>query len=72
MSTQAGARLSGDEIVALKFAAHRQLTRWASKPGLTARQRAQRAALTRAVQVLQDKQLSHGCELRIRSAGDSR
>jgi hypothetical protein len=72
MSTQAGARLSGDEIVALKFAAHRQLTRWASKPGLTAHQRAQRAALTRAVQVLQDKQLSHGCELRTRSAGDSR
>jgi hypothetical protein len=72
MSVQPAAHLSGDEIVALKFAAHRQLTRWASKPGLSAHQQAQRAALTRAVQILQDKQLSHGCELRPRSAGDSR
>jgi hypothetical protein len=71
MSNAPAGRLSGEQIRALKFAAHRQLTRWASKPSLTAHQHAQRAALKRAAQVLQDKQLSHGCELRNRSAGDS-
>ena len=30
MSTAPAARLSGEEILALKFAAHRQLSRWAS------------------------------------------
>ena len=72
MSTQPTARLSGDEILALKFAAHRQLSRWASKPSLTANQRAQRAALKRAVQALQDKAFAHGCELRTRRAEESR
>ena len=63
MSAESAARLSGDEIVALKFAAHRQLSRWAGKPGLSAHQHAQRAALKRAVQVLQDRTFAHGCEL---------
>jgi hypothetical protein len=72
MSTQPAARLSGDEILALKFAAHRQLSRWASKPTLTTHQQAQRAALKRAVHALQDKAFAHGCELRARSAGESR
>jgi hypothetical protein len=72
MSAQRVARLSGDEIAALKFAAHRQLSRWASKPSLTANQRAQRAALKRAVQALQDKEFAHGCELRVTGAGESR
>jgi hypothetical protein len=70
VSTDLTARLSGDEILALKFAAHRQLSRWASKPSLSAHQHGQRAALKRAVHVLQDKALAHGCELRARSEGD--
>jgi len=58
-------RLSGDEIMALKFAAHRQLTRWAQKERLSPRQRAQRAALARAVRILGDQAFVHGCELRV-------
>jgi len=63
MSTEPTARLSGDEILALKFAAHRQLSRWASNPSLSAHQHAQRAALKRGVHVLQSKAFAHGCEL---------
>jgi len=66
MSDEPAARLSGDEVVALKFAAHRQLSRWA-RPGLSSHQHAQRAALRRAVGVLQDKTFVHGCELRVPS-----
>ena len=66
MSDEPVARLSGDEVVALKFAAHRQLSRWA-RPGLSSHQHAQRAALRRAVRVLQNKMLAHGCELRVPS-----
>ena len=68
MSGEPVGHLSGDEILALKFAAHRQLSRWASKPELSTHQHAQRAALKRAVQVLQDKAYAHGCELRARGA----
>jgi hypothetical protein len=57
-------RLSGDQILALKFAAHRQLTRWANKPKLTPRQRGQRSALLAAVRVLQRPAFADGCELR--------
>jgi len=63
MTGEPAARLSGDEIVALRFAAHRQLSRWA-RPGLSEHQRVQRAALRRAVRMLQDKALARGCELR--------
>ena len=56
-------RLTGDEIQALKFAAHRQLARWANRRELQPRQRARRTALVRAVRVLEDKRLSEGCEL---------
>jgi len=69
MSTELTARLSGEEIVALKFAAHRQLSRWANKPQLSAHQHAQRTALKRAVHVLHDKAFAHGCQLRARSDG---
>jgi hypothetical protein len=55
--------LSHDELVALKFAAHRQLARWASKRELQPRQRAQRVALVSAVRTLEAKGLTHGCEL---------
>jgi hypothetical protein len=55
--------LTGAEIQALKFAAHRQLARWASKRELQPRQRARRTALVRAVRALEDKTFSNGCEL---------
>jgi hypothetical protein len=57
-------RLSLDEVQALKFAAHRQLARWAKSRPLRPRQHEQRAALVRAVRVLDDKALAGGCELR--------
>jgi len=63
MTGEPAARLSGDEVVALKFAAHRQLSRWA-RPGLSTHQHAQRAALRRAVRVFQEKAFARGCELR--------
>jgi hypothetical protein len=37
--------LSGQQVLALKFAAHRQLARWANKPKLSERQQGQRLAL---------------------------
>jgi hypothetical protein len=58
-------RLSGDQILALKFAAHRQLARWANKPGLSSHQHAQRSALRNAVRILQDQAFARGCELRV-------
>jgi hypothetical protein len=64
--------LSGEEIVALKFAANRQLTRWANKPRLSEYEHAQRAALRRAARVLQNSAFAHGCELRPRRSGDGR
>ena len=54
-------RLSREEIAALKFAAHRQLTRWAKTGELQPRQR---AALIRAVRMLETQALADGCELR--------
>ena len=61
-------RLSGEQISALKFAAHRQLSRWANKPWLSAHQDAQRRALRHAVHVLHDKAFANGCELRTSDA----
>jgi hypothetical protein len=69
MSNAPAGRISGEEILALKFAAHRQLARWAKKPSLSPRQRAQRNALKRAVGVLQDQAFAHGCELRAPNDG---
>jgi hypothetical protein len=63
MSDEVAARLSGDEIMALRFAAHRQLSRWAQRPRLSPHQHAQRAALRRAIRVLQDDTFAHGCDL---------
>jgi hypothetical protein len=65
-------RLCGEDIVALKFAAHRQLARWAKKPRLSPRQHAQRDALRRAVRVLQDQEFADGCELRAPTDGGAR
>ncbi|MGI9097937.1 MAG: hypothetical protein ACR2H2_05500 [Solirubrobacteraceae bacterium] len=63
MTEQAPDRLSRDEIMALKFAAHRQLARWANKPDLQPRQHAQRAALARAARILGNQAFAHGCAL---------
>jgi hypothetical protein len=57
-------RLSGDQVLALKFAAHRQLARWANKPELSSHQHGQRSALKGAVRILQDQAFAGGCELR--------
>jgi hypothetical protein len=64
MSDRPPPRLSGDEIAMLTFAARRQLTRWANRGDLPPREREQRAALIRAVRVLDDRALAGGCELR--------
>jgi hypothetical protein len=55
-------RLTAEQVLALKFAAHRQLARWAGKP-LQPRKQAQRSALIRAVRVLEDRAFAGGCEL---------
>ena len=57
-------RLSRDKVQALKFAAHRQLARWAKSTQLRPRQREQRAALVRAVRIFEDQAFAHGAELR--------
>jgi hypothetical protein len=63
MSDAPTSRLTGEEIQALRFAAHRQLTRWANKPRLSSDQHARRNALKRAVGVLHEHALAHGCQL---------
>ena len=72
MSDEVAARLSSDEVMALKFAAHRQLSRWAKRPRLSPHQHSQRAALRRAVRVLQDDKLAHGCDLQALNARGGR
>jgi hypothetical protein len=68
----AAARLSDEEIVALRFAAHRQLARWSNKPQLSPDQYARRDALKRVVGVLHDPAFAHGCELHSPSSGEPR
>jgi hypothetical protein len=58
------AQLSREEVQALKFAAHRQLARWAKSRPLPSHQQARRAALVRAARALEDPVLAGGCELR--------
>jgi hypothetical protein len=65
VSAESTSRLSGGQVLALKFAAHRQLARWSSKPKLSEHQHGQRSALKAAVRVLQDPVFAHGCELRV-------
>jgi hypothetical protein len=64
MIDESTSRLSGDEVLARKFAAHRQLARWSDKPKLSAHQHGQRSALKSAVRILQDPAFARGCELR--------
>jgi hypothetical protein len=63
-------RLSGDQVLALKFAAHRQLARWSNRPKLSPHQHGQRSALKGAVQILQDPAFIRGCDLRVPDAED--
>jgi hypothetical protein len=56
-------QLSREEVLALKFAAHRQLARWAKSRALSSRQKARRAALVTAVRILEDRAFAGGCEL---------
>jgi hypothetical protein len=72
MSDELAARLSSDEVMALKFAADRQLSRWAKRPRLSPHQHSQRAALRRAVRVLQDDKFAHGCDLQASNARGDR
>jgi hypothetical protein len=72
MSDEVAARLSSDEVMALKFAAHRQLSRWAKRTPLSPHQHSQRAALRRAVHVLQDDKFAHGCDLQAPDARGDR
>jgi hypothetical protein len=62
MSDEPGPRLSSAELRALKFAAHRQLSRSANRE-LRPRQQARRDALLSAVRVLADDTLRNGCHL---------
>ncbi len=57
--------LSREELLALKFAAHRQLARWGKNRPLATHQQTRRDALARAVQKLEDPALASGCELRV-------
>lgn len=61
-------RLTGEQVMVLRFAAHRQLARWSNKPKLTPRQYAQRTELRGAVRILQDVTFNRGCELHPRDA----
>jgi hypothetical protein len=56
-------RLSREEVLALKFAAHRQLTRWARSRPLPLRQETRRDALINAVRTLEDPAFTGGCEV---------
>jgi len=65
MNDEPTPRLTSDQVLALKFAAQRQLARWSNKRDLSPQQHAQRTALTRAVRILQDQAFADGCELRV-------
>jgi hypothetical protein len=71
MSDPPSGRLSGEEILALKYAAHRQLARWADRPRLSPDQHARRNALKRAVGVLHDRAFAHGCQLHAPNDGEA-
>ena len=68
MSNEPAHRLSADQVSALKFAAHRQLARWAKSSHLRPRQREQRTGLVHAVRILEDPAFADGVELRAFSA----
>jgi hypothetical protein len=65
MSATPTRRLTADQIAALRFAAQRQLARWSNKTGLSAHQQALRSELRCPVDILKDRALVGGCELRV-------
>lgn len=65
MSSTPARRLTAEQISALLFAARRQLARWSNKTGLSPYQQAQRSELRCAVDILKDRALVGGCELRV-------
>jgi hypothetical protein len=69
MTYRPARRLSGEELAALRFAAHRQLARWSSKPRLSPHQHARHNALKRAARVLRHKAFTNGCELNAPDTG---
>ena len=69
MTHQPARRLSGQEIAALRFAAHRQLARWSDTPRLSPQQHTQRNALKRAARALQDNAFTNGCQLEAPDTG---
>jgi hypothetical protein len=72
MKDEAVAQLTREEVLALRFAARRQLARWSNKRGLSSHQQGQRVALSAAVSVLQAKVFANGCELRALSTEGDR
>jgi len=68
MNDEPTPRLSREQVLALKFAAHRQLARWSNKHELSSHQHAQRTTLACAVRILQDQAFTDGCELHVPSA----
>jgi hypothetical protein len=65
MSNTPARQLTADQIAALRFAAQRQLARWSNKTRLSPHQQAQRAELRCAADILKDRALVRGCELRV-------
>ena len=57
-------RLTREQILALKFASHRQLARWAKTRPLPPHQQARRTTLAHAIRILEDPTFAGGCELR--------
>jgi hypothetical protein len=64
-------QLSREQVLALKFAAHRQLARWAKTRPLQPRQHARRTALVHAVRSLEHNAFADGCELRAPATSSS-
>ena len=69
MTDRPARRLSGEEISALRFAAHRQLARWSNKPRSSPHQHSQHNALKRAARALQDNAFTNGCQLKAPDTG---
>jgi hypothetical protein len=72
MKDEAVAQLTREQVLALKFAARRQLARWSNKRGLSSHQQGQRVALSAAASVLQAEAFANGCELRAPSTQGDR
>lgn len=63
MSPDAYPYLSREELLAVRFASRRQLSRWANNQPLGARKQPRRDALQAALRILDDPRLARGCHL---------